>query len=166
MKENFKVSILDKAVQAIGQCSMGSNCRHGKQDQLNKWVRYAFKEMKQVKVENPVKSVGMKLFLMFFVSILVFVLTVGMISYSVSKSVIKNKVSESSLTNRHTSRSKIRFPYIKLLMMYHFKLCLNKELQDLLDKVPKLEASSYEALRCYASIDREIECCYFLEQIN
>ena len=60
-----------------------------------------FKEMKQVKVENPVKSVGMKLFLMFFASILFFVLTVGMISYTVSKNVIENKVSESSFKPYH-----------------------------------------------------------------
>jgi methyl-accepting chemotaxis protein len=46
--------------------------------------------------ENPVKSVGMKLFLMFFISILMFVLVVGMVSYQLSKGVIKAKVSEGS----------------------------------------------------------------------
>ncbi|OCT15698.1 chemotaxis protein [Paenibacillus pectinilyticus] len=87
----------------------------------------------------------MKLFLMFFISILFFVLTVGMISYSVSKNVIKNKVSDSSLQTVKQAGQKLDFLY-QTFDDISLQIMLNKELQDLLDKVPKLEASSYEAL--------------------
>jgi methyl-accepting chemotaxis protein len=105
----------------------------------------AFKEMKQVKMENPVKSVGMKLFLMFFVSILFFVLIVGMISYSVSKNVIKNKVSESSLQTVTQAGQKLDFLY-QTFEEVSLQLMLNKDLQDLLEKIPTLDPSSYESL--------------------
>lgn len=42
------------------------------------------------------KSVGMKLFAIFFISILFFVFAVGFTSYSISKNVIQNKVAEAS----------------------------------------------------------------------
>jgi len=45
------------------------------------------------KWKNVFRSVGMKLFLIFFVSIVAFVVVVGMTSYSISKSVIEKKVS-------------------------------------------------------------------------
>ncbi|TXK79352.1 methyl-accepting chemotaxis protein [Paenibacillus sp. N3.4] len=105
----------------------------------------AFKELKQAKLENPVKSVGMKLFLMFFVSILFFVLIAGMISYYVSKSVIKDKVSESSLQTVTQAGQKLDFLY-QTFDDTTLQIMLNKELQDLLEKVPNLAPSSYESL--------------------
>jgi methyl-accepting chemotaxis protein len=46
---------------------------------------------------NPFKSVGMKLFLSFFLSIVTFVLVVGLVSYNNSKEIVKEKVAESAL---------------------------------------------------------------------
>lgn len=47
-------------------------------------------------VGNPMKSVGGKLFIIFFASILFFVLTVGLASYNISKSIIQDKVGDAS----------------------------------------------------------------------
>ncbi len=109
-RKTSKYPLLDKAVQAIRNVPWGRivGVASKKSKQMGS---IAFKEMKQVKVENPVKSVGMKLFLMFFVSILFFVLIVGMISYTVSKNVIKNKVSESSLQTVTQAGQKLDFLY-------------------------------------------------------
>jgi methyl-accepting chemotaxis protein len=52
--------------------------------------------LKGIRLENPIKSVGMKLFLIFLVSILFFVLTVGFTSYNISKGVIQKKVADAS----------------------------------------------------------------------
>ncbi|MFC5703768.1 methyl-accepting chemotaxis protein [Cohnella faecalis] len=52
--------------------------------------------MKGKRFENPVRSVGMKLFLLIFCSILACVVTLGIFSYSKSSSIIKNKVAEAS----------------------------------------------------------------------
>ncbi|WP_409341584.1 methyl-accepting chemotaxis protein [Paenibacillus sp. MBLB4367] len=47
-------------------------------------------------IENPIKSVGMKLFLIFFICIVVLVVAVGLFSYSQSKSIIENKMAVST----------------------------------------------------------------------
>lgn len=120
----------------------------------------AFKEMKQVKLENPVKSVGMKLFLMFFISILFFVLIVGMISYSVSKSVIKNKVAESSLQTVTQAGQKLDFLY-QTFEETSLQIMLNKELQDLLEKVPTLDPSSYESLEVVRQLTDKLNVVTF-----
>jgi methyl-accepting chemotaxis protein len=72
--------------------------------QLN--IRAIFKQIKSLKIKSllrnnlkssfKVNSVGMKLFIVFFVSIIFFVLTVGLLSYVTSKKIIETKVSESS----------------------------------------------------------------------
>ncbi|WP_229757694.1 methyl-accepting chemotaxis protein [Paenibacillus marchantiophytorum] len=120
----------------------------------------AFKELRQVKMENPVKSVGMKLFLMFFASILFFVLIVGMISYSISKSVIKNKVSESSLQTVTQAGQKLDFLY-QTFDDVSLQIMLNKELQDLLDKIPKLDTSSYESLEVIRQLTEKLNVVTF-----
>ncbi|WP_261800427.1 methyl-accepting chemotaxis protein [Paenibacillus sp. PAMC21692] len=53
--------------------------------------------MKETKLSNPVKSVGMKLFLIIFISIIACVLTVGLIAYSEARSIVEKKVSDASL---------------------------------------------------------------------
>lgn len=120
----------------------------------------AFQEMKQVKLENPVKSVGMKLFLMFFISILFFVLIVGMISYSVSKSVIKNKVAESSLQTVTQAGQKLDFLY-QTFEDASLQIMLNKELQDLLEKVPTLDPTSYESLEVIRQLTDKLNVVTF-----
>ncbi|MEF3312897.1 methyl-accepting chemotaxis protein [Paenibacillus sp. GYB004] len=48
------------------------------------------------KMKNPVKSLGVRLFLIFFASIVSMVLVVGILSYQISKGVIKDKVADAS----------------------------------------------------------------------
>jgi methyl-accepting chemotaxis protein len=48
--------------------------------------------LKNVRIENPVKSVGLKLFLIFFTCIVVLVLCTGLFSYSQSKGIITKKM--------------------------------------------------------------------------
>lgn len=52
--------------------------------------------MKDIKLTNPVKSVGTKLFFIIFFSIIACVLTVGLLAYSQSKTIVERKVSEAS----------------------------------------------------------------------
>ncbi len=46
---------------------------------------------------NPLKSVGMKLFFSFFVSIVTFVIVIGLLSYNISKNIVKEEVANSTL---------------------------------------------------------------------
>ncbi|MDG0812046.1 methyl-accepting chemotaxis protein [Cohnella rhizosphaerae] len=53
--------------------------------------------MKETKLESPIRSVGVKLFILVFCGILLCVVSLGLFSYSKSRSVIEKKVSESSM---------------------------------------------------------------------
>jgi methyl-accepting chemotaxis protein len=69
---------------------------------MNKSWRERLKEVrvgqqfKGTKLENPIRSVGMKLFLLIFCSILACVLTLGWFSYSKSSAIIQTKVADAS----------------------------------------------------------------------
>ncbi|QMV40539.1 methyl-accepting chemotaxis protein [Cohnella cholangitidis] len=64
-------------------------------------------KLKETKVENPIRSVGMKLFLLIFSSILVCVLSLGWFSYSKSSSIIQQKVADSSSQTAEQTAGKI-----------------------------------------------------------
>lgn len=63
----------------------------------------------QMNLRNPIKSVGMRLFLIFFVSVVAMVLVVGIFSYSISKGIIKDKVADASLETVIQATDKIDF---------------------------------------------------------
>ncbi|WP_239617523.1 methyl-accepting chemotaxis protein [Cohnella mopanensis] len=64
-------------------------------------------KLKETKVENPIRSVGMKLFLLIFSSILACVLSLGWFSYSKSSSIIQKKVADSSSQTAEQTAGKI-----------------------------------------------------------
>ncbi|WP_235561097.1 methyl-accepting chemotaxis protein [Bacillus sp. FJAT-28004] len=63
---------------------------------ISQAAKAASLSVKGTKLSNPIKSVGTKLFTIIFCSIIACVLTVGLMAYSKSKSIIENKVSEAS----------------------------------------------------------------------
>lgn len=63
--------------------------------------------LKGIIVENPIRSVGMKLLLLIFCSILVVVLSLGWFSYSKSSSIIKQKVADASEQTAKQTAGKI-----------------------------------------------------------
>lgn len=58
-------------------------------------------------LSSPMKSIGMKLFLIFFIGIVVFVVSVGVLSYQMAKSIIKDKVVDSSVSAISQAGSKL-----------------------------------------------------------
>ncbi|WP_223285427.1 methyl-accepting chemotaxis protein [Paenibacillus sp. PL91] len=63
---------------------------------ISQAAKSASSSLKGTKLSNPIKSVGTTLFLIIFCSIIACVLTVGLMAYSKSKSIIENKVSDAS----------------------------------------------------------------------
>jgi methyl-accepting chemotaxis protein len=127
-----------------------------KQDEGNKQAQI----LKQIRFENPVKSVGMKLFLMFFISILMFVLVVGMVSYQLSKGVIKTKVSEGSQQTITQAGKKLDF-VSQTLEDSTLQIMLDKDLQDLLAALPNIKAGSYEGLEASRKISDKLNMFLF-----
>jgi methyl-accepting chemotaxis protein len=64
-------------------------------------------QLKGAKLENPVRSVGMKLFLLIISSILVCVLLLGLFSYNKSSSIIQAKVAEASAQTAEQTAGKL-----------------------------------------------------------
>ncbi|MFC5405200.1 methyl-accepting chemotaxis protein [Cohnella soli] len=64
-------------------------------------------QLKGTRIESPIRSVGMKLFLLIFCSILACVLTLGWFSYSKSKAIIQSKVADSSAETARQAAGKI-----------------------------------------------------------
>ncbi|WP_258171331.1 methyl-accepting chemotaxis protein [Paenibacillus sp. R14(2021)] len=85
--------------------------------------------MKNVKMTNPIKSVGLMLFLIIFCAILVCVLVVGLFSYSTSKSIIKTKVADSSAVAIGQSKGKLDLMF-KNYEALSMQVLLDKNVQD------------------------------------
>lgn len=60
-------------------------------------IQFDSQWFKGAKIENPIRSVGLKLFILIFCGILLCVISLGLFSYNKSKSIIQDKVSASSL---------------------------------------------------------------------
>jgi methyl-accepting chemotaxis protein len=115
---------------------------------------------KQIRFENPIKSVGMKLFLMFFISILLFVLVVGMVSYQLSKGVIKTKVSVGSQQTITQAGKKLDFVF-QTLEDTTLQIMLDKDIQDLLAALPNIKTGSYESLEASRKISDKLNVFLF-----
>nr|WP_245855773.1 methyl-accepting chemotaxis protein [Paenibacillus rigui] len=98
------------------------------------------------KLENPIKSVGMKLFLIFLVSILFFVLTVGFTSYGISKGVIQKKVgdaSEQTITQAGQKLDLLYAVYEDLSM----QILLDEDMKRMLADIETMNKGSYDYLQ-------------------
>ncbi|MFC4809067.1 methyl-accepting chemotaxis protein [Paenibacillus sp. GCM10023250] len=87
--------------------------------------------LKNVKFQNPIKSVGLMLFLIIFSAIVVCVLVVGLFSYSTSKSIIKEKVAQSSSVAIAQSNGKLDLMF-KNYEALSMQILLDKNIQDYL----------------------------------
>ncbi|WP_260411146.1 methyl-accepting chemotaxis protein [Cohnella xylanilytica] len=73
----------------------GVNWKKGA-DGFGGFAKRVNQQLRETKIENPIRSVGMKLFILIFCGILLCVVSLGIFSYTKSKSVIQQKVSDSS----------------------------------------------------------------------
>ncbi|WP_240644227.1 methyl-accepting chemotaxis protein [Paenibacillus paeoniae] len=107
-----------------------------------KWMKSSLKDMN---MSNPVKSVGLKLFLIIFVSIVACVLTVGLLAYVQAKNLVETNVSEASFqtVNQVTNNLDIVFQSYADLTL---QMLIDKELQTEL-KVLSTTTDSYDILQ-------------------
>ncbi|WP_409348177.1 methyl-accepting chemotaxis protein [Paenibacillus gyeongsangnamensis] len=97
-------------------------------------------------MQNVLKSVGIKLFLIFFISILFFVLTVGLTSYSISKGVIQKKVADASEQTIVQAGSKLDllFGVYEDLSM---QVLLDEDMKKTLADMDSINKGSYDYLQ-------------------
>jgi methyl-accepting chemotaxis protein len=105
---------------------------------------------------NPVKSVGLKLYLMFFVSILLFVVVTGSISYFVSKNVIEDKVAEAQVQTITQASEKLDILY-NAFEELTMQLIADTGFTNELSKYYNLEVNSYEFLQTRIAIENTLK---------
>ncbi|MEX1031525.1 MAG: methyl-accepting chemotaxis protein [Paenibacillaceae bacterium] len=99
----------------------------------------------KVRMQNPIKSVGLKLFLIIFLSIVVFVLVVGLLGYNTSKNIIKDKVAESSLETIKQANGKLDL-LLRAYDQISLQFMIDKDLNALYSSIIKKEGDEYNQL--------------------
>nr|WP_246315110.1 methyl-accepting chemotaxis protein [Paenibacillus foliorum] len=102
--------------------------------------------MKGMRLENPIKSIGMKLFLIFLVSILFFVLTVGFTSYNISKGVIQKKVADASEQTIIQAGQKLDLLY-GTYEDVTMQILLDEEMKRMLSDITTFDKSTFDYLQ-------------------
>lgn len=102
--------------------------------------------LKTLTFQNLLKSVGIKLFVIFFVCILFFVLTVGLTSYNISKGVIQNKVATASTQTIQQAGEKLDllFGVYEDLSM---QILLDEDLKKMIAEMDTVNKGSYDYLQ-------------------
>lgn len=100
------------------------------------------KDLKQlfsnIRKTNPLRSVGSKLFIIFFVSIVAFVLVVGMTSYSISKNIISDNAAQSSVEVLEMAQLNLEYFYNSFEKVSK-QISTNSDINNLITQLNKTE---------------------------
>lgn len=110
----------------------------------------------QLKLENPIRSVGTKLLLIFFVSIVAMVLAVGISSYQISKSVIKDKVAGASHQTIVQATDKIDF-LLESMENMSIQIMSDDAIADNMSKYRDMSLSQYERLQTGQAVHNRLK---------
>lgn len=113
-----------------------------------------------LQLKNPVRSVGMKLFSIFFCCILVFVLTVGLVSYTLSKDVIKKKVSSATEQTLIQTSQKLdlKFQNYESVSVTMF---LDPQMQEDLNALKLGDQDAFDRLQLNQRIEKKLQSIVF-----
>ncbi|AQT84010.1 methyl-accepting chemotaxis protein McpC [Paenibacillus larvae subsp. larvae] len=150
---NKKISDLaDSLKQYIKRGSLGFGRKH----EDNRGTG----QKKKIRFVSPARSVSMKLFLVFFISILFFVLAVGTLSYIISQGVIQDKVSNASEQTIVQASEKLDVVF-NTYDELSLQLFMDKEIQKGLTAAQKAENSSYEMLEISRDLNERLNLVLF-----
>lgn len=110
--------------------------------------------VRQVKRVNPLKSVGVKLFLIFLSSIVIVVLLLGLLSYNKAKNTIKDNVSEANRQTIIQTSDKLDIlikQYENLALQLYFDSKMQSDLTDLASA-----SSNYDKFVATDSISKKL----------
>ncbi|MEX2415463.1 MAG: methyl-accepting chemotaxis protein, partial [Paenibacillaceae bacterium] len=99
----------------------------------------------KIRMQNPIKSVGLKLFLIIFLSIVLFVIVVGLLGYNTSKNIIKNKVANSSFETIKQANGKLDL-MLNTYSQLSLQFMLNTDMNALFTSILSGQGDEYEKL--------------------
>lgn len=101
--------------------------------------------IKGIRLENVMKSVGAKLFVIFLLCIWFFVLSVGFISYFISRDVIEDKVAEASEQTIIQAGQKLDILYTAYEDL-SMQILLDDDMKNVLNELEQLDENTYDYL--------------------
>ncbi len=122
-------------------------------------------DVKRRRFQNPMKSVGMKLFfLFFFVSILVFVFAAGLISYEISRTVVENKVSEASIGTITQAGEKKSITFTAYMKIFRCRSCWTPNFSSSCSSFRPGTRACMKRCKCAKKNFRQAELVYVYKQ--
>ncbi|MCC3378867.1 methyl-accepting chemotaxis protein [Paenibacillus farraposensis] len=122
---------------------------------LLKPEKYSKDFMHLVKNYNPIRSVGMKLFLIFFAAIMLFVVSLGMISYYRAKSTIEQNAATAYQQTVQQTSEKLDI-ILERFQDTSTQVFFDTELSDQLQKVAKQEKNSFESFVAMGEVNKKL----------
>ncbi|UPK42832.1 methyl-accepting chemotaxis protein [Paenibacillus pabuli] len=126
-------------------------------DQLKKqnWKKVGGTTLEQIKKANPIKSVGVKLFLIFFAGIMIFVVSLGLLSYAKAKNTIENNASRSNQETIEQTKQKMDI-ILERFVDTSTQIFFDPEMQSLLQKMSDKNLSAYDTFVNSSSINKQL----------
>lgn len=146
MKKNNKKSVNAQS----NEVSTGKTSKISKLDAKNLMLGWGG----QIKRVNPIKSVGVKLFLIFLCSTVIVVMSLGLISYSKAKTTIKNNVSEAYRQTIIQTAEKLDITlkqYENMVLQLFFDVQLQTDLRSM-----ATAQTAYEKFEATSSISKKL----------
>ncbi|WP_341804996.1 methyl-accepting chemotaxis protein [Paenibacillus turpanensis] len=117
-------------------------------------------KLSSMKGFNPLKSVGTQLFVLFLASILICVLTVGLLSYSKSKSIIEEKVAGASHQTITQSAEKLDLIF-KQFDQLSFQIFLDPQIKGNLANMKDPNFSDYDKMLAGKAVEEKLSSFMF-----
>lgn len=109
----------------------------------------------QVRKANPVKSVGVKLFLIFFAGIMIFVISLGLLSYSKAKNTIEENASRANQETIDQTKEKMDI-ILERFVDTSTQIFFDPEMQSLLQNMSNADLTAYDMFINSSSINKQL----------
>lgn len=109
----------------------------------------------QVRKANPVKSVGVKLFLIFFAGIMIFVISLGLLSYSKAKNTIEENASRANQETIDQTKEKMDI-ILERFVDTSTQIFFDPEMQSLLQNMSNKDLTAYDMFINSSSINKQL----------
>lgn len=119
------------------------------------WNKMGGTTLTQVRKANPVKSVGVKLFLIFFAGIMIFVISLGLLSYSKAKNTIEENASRANQETIDQTKEKMDI-ILERFVDTSTQIFFDPEMQSLLQNMSNKDLTAYDMFINSSSINKQL----------
>ncbi|GGH48075.1 chemotaxis protein [Paenibacillus silvae] len=119
------------------------------------WKGLGGTSFRQIRKVNPAKSVGVKLFLIFFAAIMIVVVSLGLLSYSKAKNTIEANASRANQETIDQTKQKLDI-ILERFVDTSTQIFFDPEMQSLLQKMSDPNLTAYDTFVNTSSINKQL----------